>query len=186
MLQCGSPDPFSGLDVSMWCFMSVSSKASWSRCTFAEEQRAKFRSTPSSMNENISEELKVAAAKFHVTSPLGDVLTSLPSCVVIYGALVALILWLSDSTDVPFIKHLPSIPGLPIVGNLVQLGTEQPRRLAELSKKYGPVFQIRLGNKVSPSVHMVTKGSLRLTLVPAVRCSEQLRVRQATVDRPPI
>ncbi|KAH8705740.1 phenylacetate 2-hydroxylase [Talaromyces proteolyticus] len=58
------------------------------------------------------------------------------------------ILQLDDlTTDVPFIKHLPSIPGFPIVGNLVQLGSEQPRRLAELSKKHGPVFQIRLGNK---------------------------------------
>lgn len=66
-----------------------------------------------------------------------------------------LILWLSDSTDVPFIQHLPSIPGLPIVGNLVQLGNEQPRRLAELSKKYGPVFQIRLGNKVSRPYYML-------------------------------
>jgi hypothetical protein len=30
--------------------------------------------------------------------------------------------------------------------------------LAELSKKYGPVFQIRLGNKVSPPHHMVKQA----------------------------
>ncbi|GAM88147.1 hypothetical protein ANO11243_061780 [Dothideomycetidae sp. 11243] len=53
----------------------------------------------------------------------------------------------SDKTDVPHISHLPSVPGLPLFGNLIQLGTEQPRRLQELSKTLGPVFQIRLGNK---------------------------------------
>jgi Cytochrome P450 len=101
------------------------------------------------MNDKIPEALPVAAAKFRAIIPLGELLTSVSSWAVICVILLVLILWLSDSTDVPFIRHLPSIPGLPIVGNLVQLGTEQPRRLAELSKKYGPVFQIRLGNKVS-------------------------------------
>ena len=104
------------------------------------------------MNDKIPEVLPVAAAKFRAIPPIGDLLTSFSSWVVICGTLAVLILWLSDSTDAPFIKHLPSIPGLPIVGNLVQLGTEQPRLLAEFSKKYGPVFQIRLGNKVSPLI----------------------------------
>jgi phenylacetate 2-hydroxylase len=62
--------------------------------------------------------------------------------------LLVLALFLFDTTDVPFIRNLPSVPGVPIIGNLAQLGTEQPKRLAELSKKHGPVFQIRLGNKV--------------------------------------
>lgn len=101
------------------------------------------------MNDNMLKLLPVAAAKSQTAPALGRLLTSYPSWVVICGALLVLILWLSDGTDVPFIEHLPSIPSLPIVGSLVQLGTEQPRRLAELSKKYGPVFQIRLGNKVS-------------------------------------
>ena len=95
----------------------------------------------------------VAAAEFRAihVGPLSDLLFSFSSWLVICAALVLLILWLSDGTDVPFIEHLPSIPGLPVVGNLIQLGTEQPRRLADLSKKYGPVFQIRLGNKVIQS-----------------------------------
>lgn len=59
-----------------------------------------------------------------------------------------LALWLIGRTDVPYIEKLPAVHGIPILGNLVQLGTEQPRRLAELSRKYGPVFQIRLGNRV--------------------------------------
>lgn len=101
------------------------------------------------MNEKISGVLPAVAAKFRAVAPLGDLLTSPSSWVVICGIIVVLTLLLFDGTDVPFIEHLPSVPGLPVVGNLSQLGTEQPRRLSELSKKYGPVFQIRLGNKVS-------------------------------------
>ena len=74
---------------------------------------------------------------------------SFSAWILIGGVLAFCSLWLLDGTDIPYIKRLPSIPGLPIVGNLIQLGTEQPQRLAELSKTYGPVFQIRLGNKVS-------------------------------------
>jgi hypothetical protein len=96
------------------------------------------------------EMLPVSIAKFRAILQF-DYSTSLANLAVICGVLIVLVLWLSDSTDVPFIKYLPSIPGFPIVGNLAQLGTEQPRRLAELSKKYGPVFQIRLGNKASES-----------------------------------
>lgn len=86
----------------------------------------------------------------------GFLLTKFPahwlSWLVLTGALVLLVLWL-DNTDIPFITKLPTIPGFPIVGNLVQLGTAQPRRLAQSSKKYGPVFQIRLGNKVGLLFH---------------------------------
>jgi hypothetical protein len=93
--------------------------------------------------------LPVAIVKFKAILPLDTM--SLASWLAICGWLILLALWMSDTTDVPFIKYLPSVPGFPIVGNLVQLGTEQPRRLAELAKQYGPVFQVRLGNKVSPS-----------------------------------
>jgi hypothetical protein len=64
------------------------------------------------------------------------------------GLSALLALWLFDRTDVPYIEKRPAIPAIPILGNVVQLGTEQPRRPAELSRKYGPVFQIRLGNHV--------------------------------------
>lgn len=86
-----------------------------------------------------------------VTTSNGISLPPSASWLVIGSALAILILWLSDSTDVPFIKNLPFVPGFPIVGNLVQLGSDQPKRLAALSKKHGPVYQIRLGNKVSKS-----------------------------------
>lgn len=85
------------------------------------------------MNDKIPEVLPVVAAKFRAITPLGDLFNSFSSWVVVCGALVVLFLWLSDSTDVPFIQHLPSIPGLPIVGSLVQLGTEQPRRFCQRS-----------------------------------------------------
>jgi phenylacetate 2-hydroxylase len=70
------------------------------------------------------------------------------TALIFFGPLALLALLFFDSTDVPRIKNLPAVPAIPILGNLVQLGTEQPRRLAELSRKYGPVFQIRLGNRV--------------------------------------
>lgn len=55
-----------------------------------------------------------------------------------------------NRTDVPRIKNLPEIRGgLPLFGNLLQLGNEHARRAAEWAIKYGPVFQARLGNRVS-------------------------------------
>jgi hypothetical protein len=101
------------------------------------------------MTDNTPEVLPAVAANFGATFPFKDPLTSFSNWAALCGAIIFLIFWL-DTTDIPYIEHLPSIPGLPIVGNLVQLGSEQPRRLAQLSKKYGPVFQIRLGNKVGP------------------------------------
>jgi phenylacetate 2-hydroxylase len=53
-----------------------------------------------------------------------------------------------NRTDIPKIKNLPEIPGVPIFGNLLQFGQEHAKRSAALVKKYGPVFQVRLGNKV--------------------------------------
>ncbi|CAI4217752.1 unnamed protein product [Parascedosporium putredinis] len=50
-------------------------------------------------------------------------------------------------TDIPEIKNLPTIPGIPIFGNLFQLGTDHARVAAKWAKKYGPVFQTRLGTK---------------------------------------
>lgn len=46
-------------------------------------------------------------------------------------------------SDVPKIKNLPEIPGIPIFGNLLQLGDEHARKAGERAKKYGPVFQAR-------------------------------------------
>lgn len=68
----------------------------------------------------------------------------------VIAIILALIKFLS-ATDVPKIKGLPEIPGVPIFGNLIQLGTDHARITAKWAAKYGPVFQTRLGNKVGRS-----------------------------------
>lgn len=71
----------------------------------------------------------------------------------VQGLILLLVLFLLfkyvNRTDVPKIKGLPEIPGIPMFGNLLQLGNEHAKRAKELAKKYGPVFQVRLGNKVN-------------------------------------
>jgi phenylacetate 2-hydroxylase len=54
-----------------------------------------------------------------------------------------------NSTDLPKIKNLPEIPGVPVFGNLLQLGNNHAQVAAKWAKKYGPVFQVRMGNKAS-------------------------------------
>ena len=53
-----------------------------------------------------------------------------------------------NRTDMPKIKNLPEIPGVPIFGNLLQLGEHHAKVAGSWVKKYGPVFQVRLGNRV--------------------------------------
>jgi phenylacetate 2-hydroxylase len=62
-------------------------------------------------------------------------------------ALVYTVIKIMDKTDVPKIKNLPEIPGWPIVGNLSQLGDNHAKVAHDWSKKYGPVFQVRMGNR---------------------------------------
>ncbi|KND91804.1 Phenylacetate 2-hydroxylase [Tolypocladium ophioglossoides CBS 100239] len=66
--------------------------------------------------------------------------------IAIVAAFYALIRFLS-ATDVPKIKGLPEIPGVPIFGNLLQLGIDHARVTQKWARKYGPVFQTRLGTK---------------------------------------
>ena len=66
-------------------------------------------------------------------------------------AIVAVIFFLVryfNRTDIPKIKNLPEIPGIPIFGNLIQLGDEHARNARQWVAKYGGVFQVRMGNKV--------------------------------------
>lgn len=53
-----------------------------------------------------------------------------------------------NRTDVPKIKNLPEIPGVPLFGSLIQLGEEHAKKAREWVKQYGDVFQVRMGNKV--------------------------------------
>lgn len=54
-------------------------------------------------------------------------------------------------TDTPHIKGLPEVPGLPLFGSLYELGTNHAKVAQGWVKKYGPVFQVRMGNRVSAS-----------------------------------
>lgn len=67
--------------------------------------------------------------------------------VVIISGIYLLIRWLNH-TDVPKIKGLPEIPGVPLFGNLLQLGNKHATVTGKWAKKFGPVFQVRMGNKV--------------------------------------
>ena len=62
-------------------------------------------------------------------------------------AIIFAAIQIMDRTDIPKIKGLPQIPGYPIFGNLSQLGENHAKVAHEWSKKYGPVFQVRLGNR---------------------------------------
>jgi len=74
----------------------------------------------------------------------------MPSPVVIVAGLsvVFFLIRYLNRTDTPKIKNLPEIPGVPIFGNLLQLGSEHAKVCREWAKQYGPVFQTRLGNRV--------------------------------------
>jgi hypothetical protein len=52
-------------------------------------------------------------------------------------------------TDTPHIKGLPEVPGLPLFGSLYELGTSHAKVAQGWAKKYGPVFQVRMGNRVN-------------------------------------
>ncbi|KAF2264583.1 cytochrome P450 phenylacetate hydroxylase-like protein [Lojkania enalia] len=50
-------------------------------------------------------------------------------------------------TDTPKIKGIPEIPGLPLFGSLFELGVDHAKVAQKWAKKYGPVFQVRMGNR---------------------------------------
>lgn len=99
----------------------------------------------------MAESLKDMPLSFLKITQLGSKFGSVEFILISSVLPILLVLFFLDQTDVPYIRNLPSVPGVPIFGNLFQLGTEHPKRLAELSKKYGSVFQIRLGNRVRHS-----------------------------------
>ncbi len=57
-------------------------------------------------------------------------------------------------TDTPKIPGLPEVPGLPFIGSLAALGDSHAKVTEKWSRKYGPVFQARLGNRVSLLPHL--------------------------------
>ena len=65
-----------------------------------------------------------------------------------FAAVVLLLVKWANRTDIPKIKSLPELPGIPVFGSLFLLGKHHARNCAQLAKKYGGVFQVRLGNRV--------------------------------------
>lgn len=66
-----------------------------------------------------------------------------------FVASIFALLWrLTSSTDIPKIKNLPELPGVPVFGSLFLLGKNHARNCARLAQQYGDVFQVRLGNRV--------------------------------------
>ena len=63
-------------------------------------------------------------------------------------AAVGFIIKLLNRTDIPKIRGLPELPGVPMFGSLFLLGKSHARKCSELVKVYGPVFQVRLGYRV--------------------------------------
>lgn len=77
-------------------------------------------------------------------------LTSLNSTTLsfLFLSVVFLLVKLANRTDQPKIKGLPEVPGVPIFGNLLQLGSDHARVTGAWAKKFNwPVFQTRLGNR---------------------------------------
>jgi hypothetical protein len=84
-----------------------------------------------------------------------------------------------NRTDVPKIKNLPEIPGVPIFGNLLQFGSSHAKVAASYVQKYGPVFQVRFGNRVS-KLHVNSDQNVNARTADCLR--QLLRIRKASVD----
>jgi hypothetical protein len=87
-----------------------------------------------------------------------------------------------NRTDVPKIKGLPEIPGVPLFGNLLQLGDQHATVAGKWAKKYGPVFQVRMGNRVSLSLCPGKKGKAEANRHLARGICQQLRLGTTTLD----
>jgi len=87
----------------------------------------------------------------------------MPSPVVAFGliAIVYFVVRWINKTDVAKIKNLPEIPGVPLFGNLLQLGDSHAKVAKQWAKQYGPVFQTRLGNKVRGTTSHIVGGADR-------------------------
>lgn len=70
-------------------------------------------------------------------------------------AAIYLIIKYLNQTDTPKIKNLPEVPGLPLFGSLLKFGSDHATAAFNYSKKYGPVFQVRLGNRVRPVLSII-------------------------------
>jgi phenylacetate 2-hydroxylase len=78
--------------------------------------------------------------------------------ITIAGLVLLAVKWL-NRTDIPKIKGLPELPGVPMFGSLLLLGKHHARKCASLVRQYGDVFQVRLGNRVcAPETGQTRRG----------------------------
>jgi phenylacetate 2-hydroxylase len=66
---------------------------------------------------------------------------------VLIAAVLAIAIKYFNLTDVPRIKGIPEVPGIPVFGNLIALGDKHALSCQKWAKQYGPVFQVRMGNR---------------------------------------
>jgi len=102
-------------------------------------------------------------------------------------ALIAVIFFLIrylNRTDTPKVKNLPEIPGIPLFGNLLQFGSSHAKVAGELATKYGPVFQVRLGNRVR--LLTADKSSATYSRRTADHICKHFRLRPSSVDYEPV
>lgn len=91
-------------------------------------------------------------------------------------------------TDIPKIKGLPELPAVPVFGSLLHLGKYHARNCAKLVDTYGPVFQVRLGNRVCyPRLSSYRNATRTNNSFPqANHLRQYLRLRERNLDRQPI
>lgn len=87
-------------------------------------------------------------------------------------------------TDTPKIKGLPEIPGWPLFGSLFELGEYHAKVAQKWSEKYGPVFQVRLGNRAC-RFQSQARGVRSEQMVLTYHSSEN-RLRKLFSVRPPL
>jgi phenylacetate 2-hydroxylase len=68
------------------------------------------------------------------------------------GLVVLVVIKLLNTTDIPKIKGVVELPGVPVFGNVLQLGSSHANACRKLAARFGPIFQLRLGNRVQNCV----------------------------------
>lgn len=105
---------------------------------------------------------------------------SLQTVAIAAVAVVYFLIRYFNRTDVPKIKGLPEIPGVPIFGNLIQLGDQHATVAAKWAKKFGPVFQVRMGNRVSL---LVSQWEFMVLTTPARYFRQHFRLCPSALDQ---
>jgi phenylacetate 2-hydroxylase len=97
--------------------------------------------------------MRADSRRLNVRTSLWKVRSTANMTIPIYAAGIAVLCFFLYKflygTDTPPIKGLPEVPGLPLFGSLFELGTNHAKVAQGWAKKYGPVFQVRMGNRVS-------------------------------------